>query len=149
MPAKVATVLAGMLADADSIADLDVLRAGGTGLLFDDLRAPSTVGTFLRGFTWGNVRQLDAVSRALRTRLWAAGAGPHQLGRQLVVDVDSFVVPVFGPAKQAAAFGYTKVRGLHPLLATVTEPGGAPDPAPHPAAARERGLRRGWGGVPG
>jgi len=74
--AKLATVLAGMLAGADSIEDLDGLRSGATPRLFDDLRAPSTVGSWLRGFTCGHVRQLDALSRVLRVRLWAVGPDP-------------------------------------------------------------------------
>lgn len=125
--AKSLTVLGGMLAGADSIDDLDVLRAGATPAVFNDLRAPSTIGSWLRAFTHGNVRQLDAVSRELRTRLWAAGAGPHRLDERLFLDVDSFIAQAYGPAKQGVSFGYTKVRGYHPLLATVTEPGGAPD----------------------
>jgi Transposase DDE domain group 1 len=126
-PAKVASVLGGMLAGADSIEDMDVLRAGATPVLFDDTRAPSTLGSWLRSFTHGNVRQLDAVSRELRVRLWAAGAGPHRRDRRLFVDGDSTILRAYGAAKQGVSFGYTKVRGYHPLLATVTEPGGAPD----------------------
>lgn len=91
------SVLAGMLAGADSIEDRDVLRSGAAPRLFDDLRAPSTVGSWLRGFTCGHVRQLDALSRALRVRLWAAGAGPKQLAGPLIVDVDSTVCPTYGP----------------------------------------------------
>ncbi len=103
------------------------LRAGATPTLLDDLRAPSTVGSWLRSMTHGNVRQLDAVSRELRVRLWDAGAGPHRRDERCFVDVDSFVAQAFGPAKQGVSFGYTKVRGYHPLLATIVEPGGAPD----------------------
>jgi hypothetical protein len=125
--AKVATVLGGMLAGADSTDDLDVLRAGATATLFDAQRAPSTIGSWLRAFTFGNVRQLDAVSREVRARLWAAGAGPHQLGQRLFIDVDSTIAAAYGLAKQGVSFGYTKVRGYHPLIAAVTEPGNAPD----------------------
>lgn len=125
--AKAATVLAGMLAGADSIEDLDVLRAGATPELFDDLRAPSTVGSWLRAFALANVRQLDSVSRELRCRLWSAGAGPHRLDERLFLDADSTIAQAYGPAKQGVSFGYTKVRGYHPLIATVLEPGGAPD----------------------
>src|SRR5664280_786386 len=138
--AKLATVLAGMLAGADSIDDLDVLRSGATPRLFDDLRAPSTVGSWLRGFTCGHVRQLDALSRALRVRLWAAGAGPKQLAGPLIVDVDSTICPTYGPAKSGTAFGYTKVRGYHPLLATVREPG-------QPGEVLHTRLRRGNAGL--
>jgi len=125
--AKVATVLGGMLAGADSIDDLDVLRAGATPVLFDDMRAPSTIGSCLRSFTFGNVRQLDAVSREVRTRLWANGAGPHRLDRRLFIDADSTIAGAYGLAKQGVSFGYTKVRGYHPLIAAVTESGNAPD----------------------
>ena len=83
--------------------------------------APSTLGTFLRAFTFGHVRQLDRVLAEALARAWAAGAGPGD-GR-LVVDVDSFVGEVFGRAKQGAAFGYTRVRGYHPILATRADTG--------------------------
>jgi len=125
--AKVATVLGAMLAGADSIEDLDVLRAGATPVLLNDLRAPSTIGSCLRSFTLGNVRQLDAVSRQVRVRLWAAGVGPHRLDGRLFIDADSTIAQAYGPAKQGVSFGYTKVRGYHPLIAAVTEPGNAPD----------------------
>lgn len=83
--AKALTVIGGMLAGADSIDDCDVLRAGATPKLLDDLRAPSTLGSWLWSFTHGNVRQLDAVSRELRVRLWAAGAGPHRRDERLFI----------------------------------------------------------------
>jgi hypothetical protein len=116
-----------MLAGADSIDDMDVLRAGATPVLFDDLRAPSTLGSWLRSFSHGNVRQLDAVSRELRCRLWASGVGPHRRDERLFIDADSTILRSYGTAKQGVSFGYTKVRGYHPLIATVTEPGAAPD----------------------
>ena len=78
-------------------------------------------------FAHGNVRQLDAVSRELRTRLWDAGAGPHRLDERLFLDADFTIARAYGPAKQGVSFGYTKVRGYHPLIATVAEPGGTPD----------------------
>ena len=64
---KAACVVAGMIAGADSIDDLDVLRHGGMSKVFTGVRAPSTLGTFLRSFTFGHVRQLDAVNAALQT----------------------------------------------------------------------------------
>src|SRR5664280_3302669 len=86
---------AGRHAGRSRLEDLDVLRSGATPRLFDDLRAPSTVGSWLRAFTCGHVRQLDALSRALRTRLWAVGAGPKQLAGPLIVDVDSTICPTW------------------------------------------------------
>lgn len=114
---KVMALLYAMLLGADSIDDCELLRAGGTRRLLGGwLPAPSTLGTFLRAFTFGHVRQLDRVLAETLTRAWRAGAGPGK-GR-LVVDLDSFVGEVHGYAKQGAAFGYTRQRGYHPLLAT-------------------------------
>ena len=121
--AKALSVLGSMLAGGDSIDDVAVLRAGAAGSLFDGTRAPSTVGSWLRAHKWSNVRQLDAVSRELLARLWAAGAGPQDLGAPLTIDIDSTIVEVHGRAKQGAAFGYTKVRGYHPQLATCAQTG--------------------------
>lgn len=120
---KALSVIGAVLAGADSIDDTDVLRAGAMGEVFDKVRAPSTLGTWLRSFKWHNVRQLDAVSRELLKRLWAAGAGPADPGGPLTVDLDSTIVAVFGRTKQGADFGYTKVRGYHPQLATLAETG--------------------------
>ncbi|HVK34267.1 MAG TPA: tyrosine-type recombinase/integrase [Microlunatus sp.] len=111
---KALTVIGSMLVGGDSIDDTAVLRAGAAGSLFDDTRAPSTVGSWLRAHKWSNVRELDAVSRQLLARLWAAGAGPGDLSGPLTIDLDSSIVPVYGRARQGAAFGYTKVRGYHP-----------------------------------
>jgi len=121
--AKALTVIGTMLAGGDSIDDTAVLRAGAASSLFDGTRAPSTVGSWLRAHKWSNVRQLDAVSRELLARLWACGAGPADLSAPLTIDVDSTIVQVHGRAKQGAAFGYTKVRGYHPQLATCAETG--------------------------
>jgi hypothetical protein len=118
---KVMTLLAAMLLGADSIDDCDVLRSGRLGALLGRIAAPSTLGTFLRAFTFGHVRQLDRVLAEALGRAWAAGAGPGD-GR-LVVDLDSFVGEVHGYAKQGAAFGYTRQRGYHPLLATRADSG--------------------------
>jgi len=121
--AKALSVIGSMLAGGDSIDDVAVLRAGAAGSLFDGTRAPSTVGSWLRAHKWSNVRQLDAISRELLARLWAAGAGPADLAGPLTIDLDSTIVEVHGRAKQGAAFGYTKVRGYHPQLATCAQTG--------------------------
>ena len=121
--AKALTVVGSMLAGGDSINDTDLLRAGAGVQLFDDTRAPSTVGSWLRAHKWSNVWEFDAVSRELLARLWAAGAGPADLGGPLTIDLDSSIVPVYGRGKQGAAFGYTKVRGYHPQFATCAETG--------------------------
>jgi len=119
---KVMTLISAMALGADCIDDCDMLRAGRTGqVLGHAVAAPSTLGTFLRGFTFGHVRQLDRVLGETLARAWQAGAGPGD-GR-LVVDVDSFVGEVHGQAKQGAAFGYTRVRGYHPILATRADTG--------------------------
>jgi len=114
---KVMALLFAMVLGADSIDDSGVLRAGRTRRLLGGwLPAPSTLGTFLRAFTFGHVRQLDALLGQALERAWRAGAGPGD-GR-LVVDVDSFVGEVCGRLKQGAAYGYTKLLGYHPILAT-------------------------------
>jgi hypothetical protein len=113
---KVMALLLAMVLGADSIDDCDVLRAGRTRRLLGGwIPAPSTLGTFLRAFTFGHVRQLDKLLAESLTRAWRAGAGPGS-GR-LVIDVDSFVGEVCGYLKQGAAYGYTRVFGYHPILA--------------------------------
>jgi hypothetical protein len=119
---KVMTLIYAMALGADSIDDCDVLRSGRTSaLLGDRVAAPSTLGTFLRAFTFGHVRQLDRVLAETLKRAWAAGAGPG--ARRLIVDVDSFVGEVFGHAKQGATFGYTRQRGYHPIIASRADTG--------------------------
>lgn len=114
---KVCSLLQAMALGADSIDDCDVLRSGGTeALLGHRAMAPSTLGTFLRSFTFGHVRQLDRVLAEAIERAWSAGAGPGW--DRLVIDIDSFVGEVHGYQKQGAGFGYTGERGYHPLLAT-------------------------------
>jgi Transposase DDE domain group 1 len=114
---KVMTLVSAMCLGADCIDDCDVLRCGQTqAVLGHRVAAPSTLGTFLRGFTFGHVRQLDRVLAVSLRRAWAAGAGPGA-GR-LIVDVDSFVGQVYGYAKQGAGYGYTHKLGYHPILAT-------------------------------
>lgn len=113
---KVMSLVYAMLLGADSIDDCDLLRSGRTRRLLGGwVAAPSTLGTFLRAFTFGHVRQLDRLLAEALQRAWAAGAGPG--AERLVIDVDSFVGEVHGCQKQGAAFGYTKVRGYHPLVA--------------------------------
>jgi hypothetical protein len=124
---KVMSLVAGMLAGADSIDDLDVLRHGGMPKVFHGVRAPSTVGMFLRSFTFGHVRQFDAV--AARTLIGLADAVPGLLaGADVLVmlDVDDTVKPVFGAAKQGAEHGYTRIKGLNAQLATISTPTAAP-----------------------
>jgi hypothetical protein len=119
---KVMTLIYAMVLGADCIDDCDMLRSGRTGaLLGGRLAAPSTLGTFLRAFTFGHVRQLDRVLDQALARAWRAGAGPGA-GR-LVMDVDSFVGEVHGYAKQGAAFGYSRLRGYHPILASRADTG--------------------------
>jgi Transposase DDE domain group 1 len=119
---KVMALIYAMALGADSIDDCDVLRAGRSRRLLGGwLPAPSTLGTFLRAFTFGHVRQLDRVLGEALTRAWQAGAGPGA-GR-LTVDVDSFIGEVWGRAKQGAAFGYTRRRGYHPIVASRAETG--------------------------
>jgi hypothetical protein len=114
---KVMALVYAMVLGADSIDDADVLRAGRTGRLLGGwMPAPSTLGTFLRAFTFGHVRQLDALLGRTLERAWEAGAGPGA-GR-LVIDVDSFVGEVCGRLKQGAGYGYTKLLCYHPILAT-------------------------------
>ena len=119
---KVMALVYAMLLGADCIDDCELLRAGRTRRLLGGwLPAPSTLGTFLRAFTFGHVRQLDRLLAETITRAWRAGAGPGE-GR-LVVDVDSFIGEVHGYKKQGVGFGYTKRRGYHPLVASRAESG--------------------------
>lgn len=126
LPAKVRTVVAGMLAGADSIDDLDVLRAGGTARVVKGVRAPSTIGTFLRSFTHGHVLQLHKAARQVLAGL--VGRVPKLVGADplVFVDVDDTIGEVHGYAKQGAGFGYTRVRGLNALLVTISTPSSAP-----------------------
>jgi Transposase DDE domain group 1 len=123
---KVAAVVAGMVAGADSIEDLDRLRHGGMSRLFTGIRAPSTLGTFLRAFTFGHVRQLDKVATQLLINL--AGHTPllRDTGQICLVDVDDTVKPTYGYAKQGAGYGYTHVKGLNALIGTLSTPTSAP-----------------------
>jgi hypothetical protein len=119
---KVLTLVHAIVAGGSHIDHADVLRAGNTaGVLPHRVMAPSTLGTFLRSFTFGHVRQLEAVVGEVLRRAWNMGAGPG--ARRLVIDVDSTICEVEGKQKQGAAFGYTKVLGYHPLLASRADTG--------------------------
>ena len=130
---KVGCLVAGMAAGADSIDDMGLLRHGAMPELFGGVRAPSTLGSFLRSFTWGNVRQLEAAGRELLAEL--ARQAPLLPGADVLafVDIDSMQRRVYGHKKQGAAFGHTKIqgktvliRGLNALAATVSTPQSAP-----------------------
>jgi hypothetical protein len=130
---KVPGIVAGMTGGADSIDDLDLLRHGAMPALFGGIRAPSTLGSFLRSFTWGNVLQLGKVHRLLLAEL--ARRAPLLPGKETLafIDIDSQQKRVYGRQKQGAAFGHTKiggksllVRGLNALVATISTPLAAP-----------------------
>ena len=130
---KVPCLAAGMIAGADSIDDMDLLRHGAMPALFGGIRAPSTLGSFLRAFTWGNVLQLEQVSRLLLADL--ARRAPLLPGKDVLafIDIDSMQKRVYGHKKHGAAFGHTKiqgksllVRGLNTLAATISTPLAAP-----------------------
>ena len=123
---KVAALVAGMLAGADSIEDMDLLRHGAMGRVFTPGRAPSTLGTFLRAFTFGHVRQLDAVASRLLVNL--AGRAPLLPGADQVayLDIDDTIKATYGYQKQGAGYGYSKVKGLNALLAIASTPLSAP-----------------------
>lgn len=132
-PKKVTSIVAAMVAGADSIDDLDVLRHGGMARLFGGVRAPSTLGSFLRSLTWGNVRQVEKVGRLLLGRLAAHTPLLPAADQVAFVDIDSTQKRLYGPGKQGVAFGHTKiagktvlVRGLNALAATVSTPLAAP-----------------------
>lgn len=136
---KVTSLVGGMVAGADSIDDMALLRHGGMGRVFTRAYAPSTLGSFLRAFAFGHVRQLDAVATRFLVALvgltriagtstgTVAGTGTGAASEEYaLVDVDDTIVEVHGYAKQGAGFGYTRVRGLNALLATLTTAHGAP-----------------------
>ncbi|TVZ01553.1 hypothetical protein EAS64_29090 [Trebonia kvetii] len=130
---KVPALVAGMAAGADSIDDMDVLRHGAMGILFGGVRAPSTLGSHLRSYTWGNVSQLEQPGRGFLAGL--ARRAPLLPGARTLafVDIDSMQKRVYGHAKQGAKFGHTKiagksllVRGLNALAAVISTPIAAP-----------------------
>jgi hypothetical protein len=123
---KVSSLVAGMIAGADSIDDMAVLRHGGMGKLFDGGYAPSTLGSFLRSFAFGHVRQLDAVASRVLTGLARQTPLLARIDEYAVVDIDDSIIKVHGYAKQGSGYGYSGVRGLNALLATVTTNRSAP-----------------------
>ena len=120
---KLLTLVASALAGGDCIDDADALRGGGTGaVLGHTVKAPSTLGTFLRSFRFGHVRQLDRVSRALLAKAWGVGAGPGE--GPFTIDLDSTICETYGLAKEGGRHhAYTHVRGYHPLLAVAAGTG--------------------------
>jgi len=123
---KVPALVAGMVAGADSIDDMDLLRHGGMQRLFNGVRAPSTLGTFLRSFTFGHVRQLDAVASRFLVGLAKNAPILPGAGQGVFVDIDDTIKATYGYQKQGVGYGYTKVKGLNALLAIVSTPVCAP-----------------------
>src|SRR4029077_1320363 len=111
--AKVTSLVAGMVAGADSIDDMALLRHGAMGALFDRPYAPSTLGSFLREFSFGHVRQLDAVASRLLTGLHGRTPVLAGINGPVLVDLDDTVIEVHGYAKQGSGYGYSGVRGLN------------------------------------
>src|SRR5665811_1857741 len=138
---KVASLVAGMVAGADSIEDMALLRHGGMGKVFTGAYAPSTLGSFLRAFTFGHIRQLDAVSARFLIGLAASTPLVAGIDDQVMVDIDDTIIEVHGYTKQGSGYGYSGVRGLNAILATVT----TKDTAPVIVAQR---LRKGSCGSP-
>jgi hypothetical protein len=128
---KLLTVVHALLAGGDCIDDVEVLRVGSTAsVLGHRVMAASTVGTFLRAFTFGHVRQLDRLTERILARAWTAGAGPGD--GPLTIDVDSTICEVHGHHKQGACYGYTRRLGYHPLLAFGPTPARSCTPASGP-----------------
>ena len=147
---KMMTLVASALAGGDCIDDADALRAGGVGrVLGCVVKAPSTLGTFLRSFRWGHVRQLDRVSRELLARAWAAGAGPGD--GPLTIDLDSTICETFGLCKEGAQrHNYAGQQGYHPLLAVAAGTGDVlmAGPRQHRSGRRSLSARDGEQGAP-
>jgi hypothetical protein len=147
---KLATIVAGMLAGADSIDDLNIARHGGMPSLFTSVYAPSTLGSFMRTFTHGHVRQLQAAARD--TLIGLAARVPILADADVLtfVDIDSMLRRVYGKQKQGVGFGHAKVggynvylRGYHPLIATICTPLSAPVIAATRLRAGNAGSARG------
>jgi hypothetical protein len=149
---KLATLVAGMCAGADSIDDIDVLRSGGMKTLFNGVYAPSTIGTLLREFSFGHARQLESVLRAHLSALCERVELLPGGGERGFVDIDSLLCPVYGHVKQGASYGHTKIagkqilrKGLSPLAATISTEHGAPVIAGMRLRAGKTGSGKGAG----
>ncbi|MGH3499304.1 MAG: IS1380 family transposase [Nocardioidaceae bacterium] len=130
---KITSVVAGMAAGADSIDDMELVRAGGMGRVFGGVYAPSSLGSHLRAYDWGNACQLEQASRGLVGELVAHSPALSGADRVCYVDVDDMRRRVFGHAKEGVGFGVCKVggyqvklRNLNPLLGTISTPTSAP-----------------------
>jgi Transposase DDE domain group 1 len=130
---KLTSIIAGMMCGADCIDDVDVLRAGGTPRVFDEVYAPSTLGIFLREFTFGHANQLAAVQRQHLVALAQRVPLLPGIGQRAFLDIDSLLRPVYGTAKQGASFGHAKIagrallrRGLSPQITTISTAAAAP-----------------------
>ena len=151
---KAMCLVAGMAAGADCIGDMDLLRDGAMETVFGGVRAPSTLGSFLRSFTWGNVRQLDKAHRGLTAAL---ARDPRLLpGREELafIDVDSTQHRVYGYQKEGAAFGHAKIqgkslllKGLNPLISVISTPLAAPVLGPVRLRGGSTGSARGAAGL--
>jgi hypothetical protein len=149
---KLATLIAGMAAGADSIADVDVLRSGGMKTVFDNVYAPSTIGTLLREFTFGHARQLESVLRGHLSRLCARVDLLPGAAERVFVDIDSLLRPVYGHQKQGASYGHAKIagkqilrKGLSPLATTISTEQAAPVVAGMRLRAGKTGSAKGAG----
>ena len=145
--AKVSALVAGMVAGADSIADMAVLRHGAMGRLFTGVRAPSTLGTFLRAFRFGHVRQLDAVAARFLTGLTRHAPLVSSAAEVTYVDIDDTIRSTYGYAKQGTGYGYSGVKGLNALLATASHGVVGAGDRGDPAAEGVGELRAGRGPV--
>lgn len=123
---KIPALIGGMVAGADCIDDMDLLRHGGMERLFTGVRASSTLGTFLRTFTFGHVRQLDAIACRFLVNLTRQAPLLPGIGRACYVDIDDTMQATYGYAKQVAGYGYNKVKGLNTLITTISTPLAAP-----------------------
>jgi hypothetical protein len=146
---KLTSIIAGMAAGADSIDDLDVIRAGGMKTLFDAVYAPATMGIFLREFTHGHTRQLASVLRRHLVALAKRTDVLDGITDQAFVDIDSLLRPVNGHAKQGASFGHTKIankqvlrKGLSPLATTISTRTAAPGTGRNPATRGQSRFRQ-------